>query len=83
MSDLGASLMNQGRCAEAKALVLEGYAGLRDRKHSFAAWSIHTLTEAEGRVVRLYEAWDKPEEVRAWKEKLGLADPSADVSARP
>jgi hypothetical protein len=29
--------------------------------------------------VRLYEAWGKPEEAKAWKKKLDLEDLPADV----
>lgn len=41
------------------------------------------LSEVASRVVRLYEAWGKPEQAAAWKAKLGLADLPADVFARP
>ena len=34
-------------------------------------------------MVRLYEAWGKPEQAAAWKAKLGLPDLPADVFARP
>jgi tetratricopeptide (TPR) repeat protein len=39
------------------------------------------LAEAALRVIRLYEAWGKPGQATAWKEKLGLADLPADVFA--
>jgi hypothetical protein len=35
------------------------------------------------RVVRLYEAWGKPEQAVAWKAKLGLEDLPADDFAQP
>jgi hypothetical protein len=31
----------------------------------------------------LYEAWGRPEQARAWKARLGLADLPDDVFARP
>jgi hypothetical protein len=37
------------------------------------------LPEAAERVIRLYEAWGKPEQAAAWKARLGLADLPADV----
>ncbi len=41
------------------------------------------LSDAVERVVRLYDAWGKPEQAAAWKEKLGLTDLPADVFATP
>ena len=41
------------------------------------------LHEGAEQVVRLYEAWGKPEEATAWKARLGLTDLPADVFARP
>jgi hypothetical protein len=39
------------------------------------------LAEAAERIVRLYEAWDKPDAAAAWKRKLGLADLPDEVFA--
>jgi hypothetical protein len=41
------------------------------------------LSEAAERVVRLYEAWNQPDQAAAWKTKLGLPDLPADLFARP
>jgi serine/threonine-protein kinase len=82
MSSLGASLLGQKRYAEAEPLVLQGYAGLRDRKPNIAPAYIHFLTEAEDLVLELYQEWGKPEEARAWAAKLGRADLPANVFAR-
>jgi hypothetical protein len=41
------------------------------------------LREAAGRMVRLYEGWDKPDQAAAWKAKLGMSDLPADVFVRP
>ena len=41
------------------------------------------LREAAVQVVRLYEAWGKPEQATVWKVKLGLPDLPAEVLARP
>ena len=35
------------------------------------------------RVIRLYEAWGRPDKAAEWKVKLGLADLPADVFAPP
>jgi hypothetical protein len=34
-------------------------------------------------VVRLYEAWGKPEKAKEWKRKLGMPDLPAKLFARP
>jgi hypothetical protein len=41
------------------------------------------LREGTERVIRLYEAWGRPEEAAAWKERAGMPDLPADVFARP
>jgi hypothetical protein len=43
----------------------------------------NSLAEAAVRVVKFYEAWDKPEQAAAWKAKLGMPDRPADLFARP
>ena len=83
MSLLGGALLGQGKCAEAEPLVVAGYEGMKAREAKVAAPYKFHLSEAAERVVGLYEAWDKPEQARAWAEKLGLAELPADVFARP
>jgi hypothetical protein len=41
------------------------------------------LREAAERVIRLYEAWGKPEQAARWKAKLGMPDLPTDVFAQP
>jgi hypothetical protein len=41
------------------------------------------LPEAAERILRLYEAWGKPEKALEWRSKVGVADLPADVFARP
>jgi hypothetical protein len=83
MSLLGGVLAGQGRYAEAEPLVVGGYEGLRARAAKLLADKKSHLAEAAARVVRLYEAWGKPEQAAVWKSKLGLADLPADVFASP
>jgi serine/threonine protein kinase len=84
MSLLGEALMGQGRYAEAEPLIVPGFQEMRARSSSIPEQSrVRLLSEAAGRVVRLYEAWGKPAEAAAWKLRLGLADLPADVFARP
>jgi serine/threonine-protein kinase len=79
---LGEALAGQGRYDEAEPLVVAGYEGMK--AHTAIPPSLKPrLVDEAMRVVRLYEAWGKPEQARAWKERLGLADLPADVFARP
>jgi hypothetical protein len=83
MAMLGGALLGQGKYEEAEPLIVEGYNGMGVRSAKIGAGGRFNLSEAAERVIRLYEAWGKPEEVREWWSKLGLADLPADVFARP
>ena len=83
MSQLGGSLLGQGRYAEAEPLIMAGYEGMKAREARLPSAARPRLAEAAGRVVSLYEGWGKVDRASAWKEKLGLADLPADVFARP
>jgi tetratricopeptide (TPR) repeat protein len=83
MSRLGGSLLGQGRYAEAEPLVVRGYEGIKARAARLPAVDRPRLLEAAVRVIRLYEAWGRPDQVVMWKRRLGLADLPADVFARP
>jgi serine/threonine protein kinase len=80
---LGASLTGQEKYAEAEPLLIGGYEGLKAREAKIPPQAKPRLTEAAERVVRLYEAWSKPEQAALWKAKLGLADLPEKVFARP
>jgi tetratricopeptide (TPR) repeat protein/tRNA A-37 threonylcarbamoyl transferase component Bud32 len=83
MSQIGEALLGQGRHADAESLIVPGYEGIKARAARIPPQSRGDRREAGLRVVRLYEAWGKPEQAAAWKAKLGLADLPADVFARP
>jgi tetratricopeptide (TPR) repeat protein len=80
---LGAAVAGRNRYAEAEPLLLQGYEGMEARRARISAPQKIRLTESAARVVRLYEAWGKPEQAAAWKAKLGMADLPEDVFARP
>ena len=79
MSLLGGSLAGQGRYAEAEPMVVTGYKGMKERESRITVPDQFRLREAAVRVVRLYEAWGKPEQATEWKAKLGAHDLSAPV----
>jgi hypothetical protein len=41
------------------------------------------LLEVAERMVRLYQAWDCPDQVTMWEAKLGMPELPTDVFARP
>jgi hypothetical protein len=83
MSQLGGALLGQAKYAEAEPLVVQGYEGLKVRAAKIPAVGKPRLREAAERVIRLYEAWGKPDKAAEWKKKTGLEDLPDDVFARP
>ena len=65
MSMLGGSLSGQGKYAEAEPLLVEGYEKMAPPK----AAAIRKR-EALERVIKLYEAWGKPDKAAAWRMRL-------------
>jgi tRNA A-37 threonylcarbamoyl transferase component Bud32 len=65
---LGASLLGQGKYAEAEPLLISGYEGLQKLSPAISAEA--NLPDAGLRIVRLYTAWGKPEKAVAWRQRL-------------
>ena len=65
-SILGEHLVLARRFAEAGTLLLKGERGLVAIRGGDAP----IIQDARGRLVKLYEAWGKPEEAAAWRSKL-------------
>jgi tetratricopeptide (TPR) repeat protein len=70
MSLLGEALGGQGRYGEAEPPIVAGYEGLKARAAKIPRTAPPFLSEAAARLVRLYEAWGKPDQAAAWKAKL-------------
>jgi serine/threonine protein kinase/tetratricopeptide (TPR) repeat protein len=83
MSLLGGVLLAQGQYAEAEPLLVRGYEGMMVRQARIPASNKPRLLEAAERIVRLYEAWGRPDKATEWKSKVGLTDLPADVFTRP
>jgi hypothetical protein len=83
MSMLGGAMLGQSRHAEAEPLIVGGYEGMKGREPRITVALRWRLPEAAGRIARLYEAWDRPDQASAWKARLGLRDLPADVFAGP
>jgi tetratricopeptide (TPR) repeat protein len=69
---LGEALSAQGKYAEAEPLLLSGYERMEPLPENLAR-----KREALERVVRLYEAWGKPDKAAEWKAKLEAGKPPA------
>jgi tetratricopeptide (TPR) repeat protein len=72
MSMLGGALAGQKKYAEAEPLLLKGYQGMKERATTPGANAARLafeqrLTQALDRLIALYTAVDKPEEVKKWQ----------------
>jgi eukaryotic-like serine/threonine-protein kinase len=74
---LGAALLGQQKYALAEPLLVQGYRGMeqadketRNLCPAAAARMRQQLSGAAERLVRLYEAWGKPEEAASWRKEL-------------
>jgi serine/threonine protein kinase/tetratricopeptide (TPR) repeat protein len=57
----------------AELLLLDGYQGLRSREADIPLRGRHRLVEALARLVRLYEIWNRPDDLAKWQSKLQVA----------
>jgi tetratricopeptide (TPR) repeat protein len=79
---LGGSLLGQKKYVEAEPLLLSGYEGLKQHKDNITDssnplefWRFPEekqpwLTDAQRRLVQLYEATNRPDQAAEWKKKL-------------
>jgi hypothetical protein len=79
---LGESLLRQRRYAEAELLLLASHEGLKLPRE---AWDAETAppqerrgVQALKRLVRLYDAWGKPERAEPWRRELAARIERAD-----
>jgi tetratricopeptide (TPR) repeat protein len=76
-SMLGGALLGQKKYAEAEPLLLAGYEGMKRREKSIPPQGKIRLPQAVERLVQLYEALDKKDEVARWtKEREALPVPA-------
>jgi hypothetical protein len=77
MSMLGGALLGQKKHAEAEPLLVKGYEGMKAREKAIPPQAAIRLLEALDRLIELYTATNKPEEVKKWQEeKARLPKPS-------
>ena len=64
---LGESLFGQGKLADAEPLLLAGHEGMKKRERTIPPQGRVRLGEAADRLVELYVALGKPDEVKKWR----------------
>jgi eukaryotic-like serine/threonine-protein kinase len=74
-STLGDCLLGQKIYAASEPLLLSGFQGLKERESTMPALRKKNITEARARLVRLYDAWEKPKQAATWRN--GSADPKS------
>ena len=70
---LGGALLGQKKLAEAEPLLLDGYAGMKQREGTIPPQAGARIPEAIKRLVQLYEAKGNEPEAAAWRAKLEAA----------
>jgi serine/threonine protein kinase len=66
---LGGALLVQQKYADAEPLLVQGYEGMKARQTKTPADGKARLAEAQGRLVRLYESWGKPDQAAKWRSE--------------
>jgi serine/threonine protein kinase/tetratricopeptide (TPR) repeat protein len=79
---LGWALLGQKQYAAAEPLLLASYKGMKEREKSIPPTSRARLPEAADRLVALYTATNKPDELKKWQAERGTY-PRADSSSPP
>lgn len=69
-SMLGGALLGQEKYADAEELLLAGYRGLKAAELQVPVKNRVLVTQALERLVKLYEAWGKPDEAAKWRAEL-------------
>ncbi len=74
---LGGSLLGQKKYAEAEPLLLKGYEGMKEREKAIpkVPQTATRIPEALDRLIALYAALEKPEEVKKWRAERAKYPP--------
>jgi hypothetical protein len=66
-SMLGDALLGLKKYAEAEPLLVKGYEGMKEREKAIPPQAQGRLSAGADRLIELYTATDKPEEVKKWR----------------
>lgn len=69
--------MGQRKYADAEPLLLKGYEGMEAREQTIPAQSNTRIPEALDRLIELYTATNKPDEVQKWQAERSKYPPAA------
>src|SRR5262249_30644539 len=64
---LGESLLGQKKYADAEPLLVKGYEGMKQREKTIPPQGSSRIPEALDRLIGLYTATNKPNEVKKWQ----------------
>jgi hypothetical protein len=73
---LGGALLGQKKYADAEPLLLSGYEGMKQREAKLRFFERKHMTDALDRLVRLYDAWGKPDEAAKWRAERAKYPPT-------
>ena len=76
-SVLGGILLTQGKLSDAEPLLISGHNGLKQREAELGFNDRPRLRASVERLVKFYEAANRPDEAAKWKQKLGELDKPA------
>jgi hypothetical protein len=79
---LGAALVGQKKFADAEPLLLKGYQGMKEREKDMTPNDAMRIPEALNRLIELYTALEKSDEVNKYKALLAEY-PMANDGAAP
>ena len=74
---LGGALLGQKKHAEAEPLLVKGYEGMKAREKTIPPQGNIRIPEALDRLIELYTATNKPDELKKWQDvKAKLPKPA-------
>ena len=76
MSSLGCALLGQKKYAESEPLLLKGVQGLKQRQKAIPAFGLVRVSDAIDRLIELYTATNKPEDVKKWQAERAKYAPA-------
>ena len=82
-SMLGGALLGQKKYADAEPLLLKGYEGMKQREKAIPKEGAIRIPEALDRLIELYTATNKPDEVTKWGEERAKYPAPAEESPMP